>query len=153
MREHEISRSRRSVTADRSQTPCFIRTSDSPSSLKRVAGSVTPQHPTLRRAVGEKALDSSHLVDNSLIRSRSRSVKGLRVWITNASGGRVCISSSNAWVSQQGGKLTPQVIRDMLYCRQCGLGGHNFPPVSQGSLTHQDRTVRFSYRPLQREER
>jgi hypothetical protein len=57
---------------------------------------------TLRRAVGEKALDSSHLVDNSLIRSRSRSVKGLRVWITNASGGRVCISSSNARVSQQG---------------------------------------------------
>jgi hypothetical protein len=107
----------------------------------------------LRRAVGEKALDSSHLVDNSLIRSRSRSVKGLRVWITNASGGRVCISSSSARVSQQGGKLTPQVIRDMLYCRQCGLGGHNFPPVSQGSLTHQDRTVRFSYRPLQREER
>jgi|SRR5690349_4861579 hypothetical protein len=72
----------------------------------RLRGFVASGDEPLGRAVGEETFDSSHLVDNSLIRSRSRSVKGLRVWITNASGGRVCISSSNARVSQQGGTPT-----------------------------------------------
>src|SRR5207247_346342 len=45
-------------------------------------------------------------------------------------------------------KAAPQIIRHMPYCRHCGLGGHSFPPVLMGSLSHQDRTVRFSYRLL-----
>src|SRR5215470_8354991 len=34
--------------------------------------------------------------------------------------------------SQQRGKEAPQIIRDMPYCRSCGLGGHNFPPFHNG---------------------
>src|SRR6266446_7329596 len=49
---------------------------------------------------------------------------------------------------QQGGKVAPQLIGHMPYCRHCGLGGHSSPPVLMGSLSHQDRTVRFSYRLL-----